>query len=152
MTSTLVDKHPSTKNVFSSPSLALPQVQQLFRLEYGEVFHVQVPTSRERRNFFEDLILNQAAKAPASKKKAGERSINLVTNCKSRPNPESCFVFCGGFYTSYTEGFVTHAKGSMCVQGMSRNITNYLKTSILSFGNICGWILLHFCFGLLLKK
>lgn len=42
-------------------------------MEYGEVFHVKVPTSRERRNFFEDLILNQAAKAPASKKKAGEK-------------------------------------------------------------------------------
>uniref|UniRef100_A0A665TC57 ATPase family AAA domain-containing protein 2 n=1 Tax=Echeneis naucrates TaxID=173247 RepID=A0A665TC57_ECHNA len=43
---------------------------ELFRMEYGEVFHVQVPTSRERRNFFEDLILNQAAKSPASKKKS----------------------------------------------------------------------------------
>lgn len=49
------------------------QVQELFRVEYGEVFHIQVPTSRERRNFFEDLILNQAAKAPVSKKKAGEK-------------------------------------------------------------------------------
>lgn len=48
------------------------QVQELFRVEYGEVFHIQVPTSRERRSFFEDLILNQAAKAPLSKKKAGE--------------------------------------------------------------------------------
>ncbi|KAF7654038.1 hypothetical protein LDENG_00075450 [Lucifuga dentata] len=46
------------------------EVQELFRVEYGEVFHVQVPTSTERRHFFEDLILNQAAKAPASKKKA----------------------------------------------------------------------------------
>uniref|UniRef100_A0A665T9P0 ATPase family AAA domain-containing protein 2 n=1 Tax=Echeneis naucrates TaxID=173247 RepID=A0A665T9P0_ECHNA len=46
------------------------EVQELFRMEYGEVFHVQVPTSRERRNFFEDLILNQAAKSPASKKKS----------------------------------------------------------------------------------
>ncbi|KAM6936195.1 ATPase family AAA domain-containing protein 2 isoform 2-T2 [Lycodopsis pacificus] len=45
------------------------EVQELFRVEYGEVFQVQLPTSRERRNFFEDLILNQAAKAPASKKK-----------------------------------------------------------------------------------
>ncbi|XP_068611101.1 ATPase family AAA domain-containing protein 2-like [Brachionichthys hirsutus] len=46
------------------------EVQELFRDEYGEVFHVQVPSSRERRNFFEDLILNQAAKGPTSKKKA----------------------------------------------------------------------------------
>lgn len=51
----------------------LPQVQELFQVEYGEVFCVHVPTSRERRNFFEDLILNQAAKAPPSKKKAGEQ-------------------------------------------------------------------------------
>jgi len=42
-------------------------------VEYGEVFHIQTPTRRERRNFFEDLLLNQAAKAPASKKKAGKK-------------------------------------------------------------------------------
>uniref|UniRef100_A0A673A0L5 ATPase family AAA domain-containing protein 2 n=1 Tax=Sphaeramia orbicularis TaxID=375764 RepID=A0A673A0L5_9TELE len=48
------------------------EVQELFRVEYGEVFHVPIPTSRERRNFFEDLILNQTTKAPASKKKAVE--------------------------------------------------------------------------------
>uniref|UniRef100_A0A3B4AX49 ATPase family AAA domain-containing protein 2 n=1 Tax=Periophthalmus magnuspinnatus TaxID=409849 RepID=A0A3B4AX49_9GOBI len=46
------------------------EIQELFRVEYREVFQVQVPTSRERRHFFEDLILNQAAKAPASRKKA----------------------------------------------------------------------------------
>ncbi|KAM4633071.1 ATPase family AAA domain-containing protein 2 isoform 2-T2 [Polymixia lowei] len=55
-----------------------PEVQELFRLEYGEVFHVQVPTSRERRNFFEDLILNQAAKAPASKKKAVLQALEVL--------------------------------------------------------------------------
>ncbi|XP_069393227.1 ATPase family AAA domain-containing protein 2 isoform X3 [Paralichthys olivaceus] len=54
------------------------EVQELFRLEYGEVFHVQVPTSRERRNFFEDLILNQAAKAPASKKKAVRHALEVL--------------------------------------------------------------------------
>ena len=47
-------------------------MQELFRVEYGEVLHIQVPTSRERRDFFEDVILNQAAKAPASRKKAGK--------------------------------------------------------------------------------
>lgn len=51
------------------------QVQELFKVGYGEVYHVQAPSSRERRHFFEDLILNQAAKAPASKKKSSE------TNC-----------------------------------------------------------------------
>lgn len=47
-------------------------------MEYGEIFHVQVPNSRERRNFFEDLILNQAAKAPASKKKAVLNALEVL--------------------------------------------------------------------------
>ncbi|XP_040899672.1 ATPase family AAA domain-containing protein 2-like isoform X2 [Toxotes jaculatrix] len=54
------------------------EVQELFRVEYGEVFHVQVPTNRERRNFFEDLILNQAARAPASKKKAVLHALEVL--------------------------------------------------------------------------
>ncbi|XP_047455651.1 ATPase family AAA domain-containing protein 2-like isoform X2 [Mugil cephalus] len=54
------------------------EVQELFRIEYGEVFHVQVPTRRERRDFFEDLILNQAAKAPASKKKAVLHALEVL--------------------------------------------------------------------------
>ncbi|CAJ1062032.1 ATPase family AAA domain-containing protein 2-like isoform X2 [Xyrichtys novacula] len=54
------------------------EVQELFRVEYGEVYHVQVPTCRERRKFFEDLVLNQAAKAPASKKKAVLRTLEVL--------------------------------------------------------------------------
>ncbi|MFT7816173.1 ATPase family AAA domain-containing protein 2 isoform X3 [Arapaima gigas] len=54
------------------------EVQDLFRLEYGEVFHVSRPTSQERRTFFEDLILNQAAKAPASKKKAVLQALEVL--------------------------------------------------------------------------
>lgn len=54
------------------------EIQELFRVEYGEVFHVQVPTSRERRNFFEDLILNQAARAPASRKKAVLHALEVL--------------------------------------------------------------------------
>ncbi|CAB1320954.1 unnamed protein product, partial [Coregonus sp. 'balchen'] len=46
------------------------EIQTLFRLEYGEVHCIQIPTQQERRKFFENLILSQAAKAPASKKKA----------------------------------------------------------------------------------
>ncbi|XP_076006471.1 ATPase family AAA domain-containing protein 2 [Genypterus blacodes] len=61
------------------------EVQELFRLEYGEVFHVQVPTSRERRNFFEDLLLNQAAKAPASKKKAALQALEVLPVAPSAP-------------------------------------------------------------------
>ncbi|KAM3614165.1 uncharacterized protein V6R79_011028 [Siganus canaliculatus] len=55
-----------------------PEVQELFRVEYGEVFHVKVPTSRERRHFFEDLILNQAAKAPASRKRAVLNALEVL--------------------------------------------------------------------------
>uniref|UniRef100_A0A671WDC1 ATPase family AAA domain-containing protein 2 n=1 Tax=Sparus aurata TaxID=8175 RepID=A0A671WDC1_SPAAU len=51
---------------------------ELFREQYGEVFHVKVPTSRERRNFFEDLILNQASKAPASKRKAALNALEVL--------------------------------------------------------------------------
>ncbi|XP_008322158.1 ATPase family AAA domain-containing protein 2 isoform X3 [Cynoglossus semilaevis] len=54
------------------------EIQELFRAEYGEVFHVPVPTSKERRDFFEDLILNQAAKAPASKKKAVLQALEVL--------------------------------------------------------------------------
>uniref|UniRef100_A0A8C9WPY5 ATPase family AAA domain-containing protein 2 n=1 Tax=Scleropages formosus TaxID=113540 RepID=A0A8C9WPY5_SCLFO len=52
--------------------LATCSVQDLFRAEYGEVFHISRPTQKERNKFFEDLILTQAAKAPVSKKKALE--------------------------------------------------------------------------------
>uniref|UniRef100_A0A8C7QF48 ATPase family AAA domain-containing protein 2 n=1 Tax=Oncorhynchus mykiss TaxID=8022 RepID=A0A8C7QF48_ONCMY len=44
--------------------------ETLFRLEYGEVHSIKTPTQQERRKFFENLILSQAARAPASKKKA----------------------------------------------------------------------------------
>uniref|UniRef100_A0A8C7N784 ATPase family AAA domain-containing protein 2 n=1 Tax=Oncorhynchus kisutch TaxID=8019 RepID=A0A8C7N784_ONCKI len=37
---------------------------------YGEVHSIKTPTQQERRKFFENLILSQAARAPASKKKA----------------------------------------------------------------------------------
>lgn len=46
------------------------EVQELFQAAHGEVFNIRPPSSMERRNFFEDLIINQASKAPASKKKA----------------------------------------------------------------------------------
>ncbi|KAK2844231.1 hypothetical protein Q5P01_010890 [Channa striata] len=54
------------------------EVQELFQVEYGEVFRIKVPTSRERKSFFEDLILNQAAKAPVSKKKAVRHALEVL--------------------------------------------------------------------------
>lgn len=52
-----------------------PQIQALFREEYGEVHIVSVPTRQERSDFFQDLLLNQAAEAPPSKP-AGARRFN----------------------------------------------------------------------------
>uniref|UniRef100_A0A8B9L7Z9 ATPase family AAA domain-containing protein 2 n=1 Tax=Astyanax mexicanus TaxID=7994 RepID=A0A8B9L7Z9_ASTMX len=55
-----------------------PEVQDLFLMEYGEVFNVPLPSEEERRTFFEDLILNQAAKAPASKREAVLRAMEIL--------------------------------------------------------------------------
>ncbi|KAM9163982.1 ATPase family AAA domain-containing protein 2 isoform 3-T3 [Pangshura tecta] len=58
---------------------ALPEeVQELFVDGYGEVFNVQLPNNEERRKFFEDLILNQAAKPPVSKKKAVLQALEVL--------------------------------------------------------------------------
>ncbi|MEQ2194940.1 hypothetical protein XENOCAPTIV_004959, partial [Xenoophorus captivus] len=62
----------------TAPEETCAKVQELFRVEYGEVFHVPLPTSQERRDFFEDLIINQAAKAPASKRKAVLRALEVL--------------------------------------------------------------------------
>lgn len=43
-----------------------PQIQSLFRVGYGEVYTVSAPTRQERTDFFQDLILHQAAEAPPS--------------------------------------------------------------------------------------
>uniref|UniRef100_A0A8C3JSZ0 Bromo domain-containing protein n=1 Tax=Calidris pygmaea TaxID=425635 RepID=A0A8C3JSZ0_9CHAR len=43
------------------------EIKELFVNDYKEVFKVQLPSKEERRAFFEDLIVNQAAKPPASK-------------------------------------------------------------------------------------
>ncbi|XP_062987169.1 ATPase family AAA domain-containing protein 2 [Elgaria multicarinata webbii] len=54
------------------------EVQELFADGYGEVFHVHLPSAEERRNFFEDLILHQAVKPPASKKKAVLQALEVL--------------------------------------------------------------------------
>ncbi|KAG9460691.1 hypothetical protein GDO78_020124, partial [Eleutherodactylus coqui] len=53
-------------------------MQDLFLDDYGEVFHVPLPSKEERRAFFEDLILNQAAKPPTSKKKAVLQALEVL--------------------------------------------------------------------------
>ncbi|KAM4029276.1 ATPase family AAA domain-containing protein 2 isoform 1-T1 [Anomaloglossus baeobatrachus] len=54
------------------------ELQELFLDDYGEVFHVPLPNKEQRRAFFEDLILNQAAKPPTSKKKAVLQALEVL--------------------------------------------------------------------------
>ncbi|XP_064363913.1 ATPase family AAA domain-containing protein 2 isoform X4 [Dromaius novaehollandiae] len=54
------------------------EIQDLFINDYGEVFNIQLPSKEERRKFFEDLIVNQAAKPPASKKKAVWQALEVL--------------------------------------------------------------------------
>uniref|UniRef100_A0A673MXZ7 ATPase family AAA domain-containing protein 2 n=1 Tax=Sinocyclocheilus rhinocerous TaxID=307959 RepID=A0A673MXZ7_9TELE len=54
------------------------EVQDLFHVEYGEVFDVPLPSREESHRFFEDLILNQAAKAPASKRDAVLQALEVL--------------------------------------------------------------------------
>ncbi|XP_029299380.1 ATPase family AAA domain-containing protein 2-like isoform X2 [Cottoperca gobio] len=55
----------------SIPHLQLdPEIQFLFREEYGEVYTISIPNRQERTDFFHDLILNQATEAPPSKRGA----------------------------------------------------------------------------------
>nr|XP_028592039.1 ATPase family AAA domain-containing protein 2 isoform X1 [Podarcis muralis] len=54
------------------------EVQELFDKAYGEVFDVCLPSADERRKFFENLILHQAAKQPASKKKAVLQALEVL--------------------------------------------------------------------------
>ncbi|XP_077863535.1 ATPase family AAA domain-containing protein 2-like [Saccoglossus kowalevskii] len=49
------------------------QLQQLFNPVGGEVLHIRSPTTEERQEFFEDLIIHQASKAPRRRKHAAAR-------------------------------------------------------------------------------
>ncbi|NWX67459.1 ATAD2 protein, partial [Alca torda] len=54
------------------------EIKDLFINDYKEVFKVQLPTKEERRAFFEDLVVNQAAKPPASKNNAAWRPLEIL--------------------------------------------------------------------------
>ncbi|KAL7381337.1 hypothetical protein ABVT39_004286 [Epinephelus coioides] len=55
-----------------------PEIHSLFREEYGEVYTISVPTLQERTDFFQDLILNQAAEAPPSKNRALTQATEIL--------------------------------------------------------------------------
>ncbi|XP_075599496.1 ATPase family AAA domain-containing protein 2 isoform X1 [Balearica regulorum gibbericeps] len=54
------------------------EIKELFIDDYEEVFKIQLPNEEERRMFFEDLILNQAAKPPASKNSAAWQPLEVL--------------------------------------------------------------------------
>ncbi|KAF4803144.1 ATPase family AAA domain-containing protein 2 [Turdus rufiventris] len=51
----------------TSPDETCVQIKALFNNEYEEVFKIPRPTCAERRRFFEDLVMKQAAQPPALK-------------------------------------------------------------------------------------
>uniref|UniRef100_A0A3B3U967 Bromo domain-containing protein n=1 Tax=Poecilia latipinna TaxID=48699 RepID=A0A3B3U967_9TELE len=54
------------------------EIQTLFREEYGEIYTMAVPSRQERTEFFEDLILNQAAEPPPSKNKGMTQNMEIL--------------------------------------------------------------------------
>ncbi|XP_045913868.1 ATPase family AAA domain-containing protein 2-like [Micropterus dolomieu] len=55
-----------------------PEIQFLFREDYGEVYTISVPTRQERTDFFQDLILDQAAEAPPCNKKTLTQAMEIL--------------------------------------------------------------------------
>ncbi|XP_037650197.1 ATPase family AAA domain-containing protein 2-like isoform X5 [Sebastes umbrosus] len=54
-----------------------PEIQSLFWEDCGEIYTIGVPNEHERTDFFQDLILNQAAEAP-SKNRALTRAMEIL--------------------------------------------------------------------------
>lgn len=54
------------------------EVKCIFEISYGEVIDLQRPTEGERTEFFEDLILNQAAKPPPRRKKSALFALEVL--------------------------------------------------------------------------
>lgn len=84
----------------SHPMLRLsrPQVQALFRREYGEVVSVGAPTRQERSHFFQDLVLRQAAEALPADRKTSERLLPVAVALAPSSGAEPCvsYGFDGG--------------------------------------------------------
>ncbi|XP_009995966.1 PREDICTED: ATPase family AAA domain-containing protein 2 [Chaetura pelagica] len=58
---------------------ALPkEIKTLFNSDYEEVFKIQLPSKDERRTFFEDIIINQAAKPPPSKNNTAWQPLEVL--------------------------------------------------------------------------
>ncbi|XP_060557412.1 ATPase family AAA domain-containing protein 2-like isoform X2 [Ruditapes philippinarum] len=60
-------------------------LQDLFDEHYGEVVTMRNPKEEERRDFFKDLLLNQATKPPVQRKVAAQRLLEVLPKA---PPPE----------------------------------------------------------------
>uniref|UniRef100_A0A8C5TPQ0 ATPase family AAA domain-containing protein 2 n=1 Tax=Malurus cyaneus samueli TaxID=2593467 RepID=A0A8C5TPQ0_9PASS len=54
------------------------EIKALFNNDHEEVFKIQWPTCAERRSFFEDLVMKQAAEPPASKNNSARRLLEVL--------------------------------------------------------------------------
>ncbi|KAM9387383.1 ATPase family AAA domain-containing protein 2 [Phaethornis superciliosus] len=54
------------------------EIKKLFNNDYGEVFKIHLPNKDERRKFFEDLVINQSAKPPASKSNTAWQPLEVL--------------------------------------------------------------------------
>ncbi|MEE6476932.1 hypothetical protein FKM82_011289 [Ascaphus truei] len=61
------------------------EVKCIFRLQYEEVFITQRPNQEDRLQFFQDLILNQAAMPPSRRKKAALQALEVLPPAESLP-------------------------------------------------------------------
>ncbi|MBN3326345.1 ATD2B protein, partial [Atractosteus spatula] len=69
-----------------TPYAALPEeVKCIFRNRYGEVVNLKRPSEEDRRKFFQDLILVQAARPPARRKKAALQALEELVPAEPLP-------------------------------------------------------------------
>ncbi|XP_072263576.1 ATPase family AAA domain-containing protein 2B isoform X3 [Pyxicephalus adspersus] len=61
------------------------EVKHIFRPQYEEVFIICRPNEEDRFNFFQDLILHQAAMPPPKRKKAEMRSLEVLPTAPQPP-------------------------------------------------------------------
>ncbi|XP_023776654.1 ATPase family AAA domain-containing protein 2-like isoform X4 [Cyanistes caeruleus] len=61
------------------------EIKALFNNEYEEIFRIPRPTCVERRHFFEDLVMKQAAQPPALKNKTTCRPLEVLPVAPSPP-------------------------------------------------------------------
>lgn len=77
------------------------QIKTLFSTNREEVFNIPRPTCAERKGFYEDLIMKQAAEPPASKHNSGKDILHVqLCYCKLTANTVFALVIilCQSFF------------------------------------------------------